>query len=382
MIEKQMDKTRKILIGIVISLAATSAWLGYVVATPSPTIGRVVTPGAIGPCTWFISLDGTTPVGEAMVGGLSVSPGDNVVGTAGQDMTAFMGQLSTSGILCFSPQTFTFNSQWPSSSLTSTTLVVGSGPSTLINPGGAANFDPINATLVQTRDFRMTDRHGIVVDFTFDSTGLDQSLQSIPLNLFGSTSTDFPGISVDLLGNYLRVDTNGLTNKFPAITSGFAVVMTNGTSATFPYHRLIVQASVRASVAASFFPFFMEPIKGEFGNFIGFEWIGPCPCTTLTMLTKVAGTATTLTASKTLDTNDHTYKIDYICCVSGVSKVTFYYDGAQQAVSTTNIYQYPSSNLGGNLGVIGPTLECCEPNGVNMAVYLKSPFIQALTKTT
>src|SRR2546427_2674418 len=181
-------------------LAFTATWEGYVLATPSPTISRVVTPGNIGPCTWFISLDGTTPLAEAMTGGLSVSPGDNVVGTTGQDMTTFVNGLSSlAGELCLSPQTFTFNSQWPSSNIFSTTLLVGSGPSTLVNPGGAANFDPINVTLVQTRDFRMTDKHGIVSDFTFDSVGLDQSLQSIPLDL-AIPAADFAGTSVTLLG--------------------------------------------------------------------------------------------------------------------------------------------------------------------------------------
>lgn len=99
----------RILLGasLVFLLAVTAS---YVLAAPSPSINRVVTPGSIGPCTWFISLDGTTPIAFAMVGGLSVSPGDNIVGTAGQDVAAFLSPLVAAGTrFCLSGQTFTFN---------------------------------------------------------------------------------------------------------------------------------------------------------------------------------------------------------------------------------------------------------------------------------
>src|SRR5260370_35912470 len=80
-----------------ILLVAISVVFSYlpVMATPSPTVGRNLTGGATGPCTWFVTLDGTTPVAEAMLGGLSVAPGDNVVGTAGQDPPAFLQTIIT-----------------------------------------------------------------------------------------------------------------------------------------------------------------------------------------------------------------------------------------------------------------------------------------------
>lgn len=102
-------------------MAGVTVW-HFAIAGPSPSVGRVVTPGAIGPCTWFVSLDGTTPVAEAMVGGLSVSPGDNIVGTAGEDMAVFLNNivppsptstLTNAGThLCFGSGGFAFTSQW------------------------------------------------------------------------------------------------------------------------------------------------------------------------------------------------------------------------------------------------------------------------------
>lgn len=82
-----------------------------VIMASSPTVGRTVTPGNIGPCTWFVSLDGTTPVAEALVSatvsGNTYSPGDNYVGTAGQDAGAFLNLLWVTNIdVCLSTGTF------------------------------------------------------------------------------------------------------------------------------------------------------------------------------------------------------------------------------------------------------------------------------------
>ena len=97
---------------LLVVLAATTGWFGYVaMATPSPTISRIITPGNIGPCTWFVSLDGTTPVARAMVSGLSVGVGDNVVGTVGQDTGTFLTSIvGANQVYCFSAQTFNFQS--------------------------------------------------------------------------------------------------------------------------------------------------------------------------------------------------------------------------------------------------------------------------------
>jgi len=109
-------RTLRVLFLLVLAVTATglSVW-HFTNASPSPSVNRVVTPGAIGPCTWFISLDGTTPVAEAMVGGLSVSPGDNVVGSVGQDAFAFMSSLGIGAnpTICFQPgTTFNIGSAW------------------------------------------------------------------------------------------------------------------------------------------------------------------------------------------------------------------------------------------------------------------------------
>src|SRR5437879_5437659 len=108
-ISKPKLKRLLLVISLILTIAAGAFHLGEVLATPSPTIGRTVTPGNMGPCSWFISLDGTTPIAEAMVGGLSVGVGDNVVGTAGQDMGAFTASIvGNNEKLCWSDQTFTF----------------------------------------------------------------------------------------------------------------------------------------------------------------------------------------------------------------------------------------------------------------------------------
>lgn len=107
-----MDRTRRLLVVICLVLASTSAWLGYVVASTSPTVNRIGTSGNVGPCTLFVSLDGTTPIAEAMVqttiGGTTYIPGDNFVGTAGEGIDAFLTSIvANNENICFAAQTFT-----------------------------------------------------------------------------------------------------------------------------------------------------------------------------------------------------------------------------------------------------------------------------------
>ncbi len=77
-------------------------------SAPDPNIGRTLTGGAYGPCTWFIYLSSgangnNIPIANAQVPGLSVNPGDNIIGTASQDIGAFVNSLitSTNEHLCF-----------------------------------------------------------------------------------------------------------------------------------------------------------------------------------------------------------------------------------------------------------------------------------------
>lgn len=99
----------RLLVLVILFLAGTSGWLGYLVyAAPSGT-NIVVTPSQEGSCTWFVYMEGTTPFARALVAGLSVNVGDNVAGTAGQDPAAFVSNLqTTNSAFCLAPNT-TFN---------------------------------------------------------------------------------------------------------------------------------------------------------------------------------------------------------------------------------------------------------------------------------
>src|SRR2546430_9104093 len=152
-ISKPKLKLRFLVLALISIISASSIW--YVIeAAPSPTIDRVVTPGSIGPCTWFLSMDGNVPVAEAMVGGLSVSPGNNLVGTSGQDFATFVNPLVTDGVnFCLSNQLFTLKSTWTIS--VSDVKIRGSGVgSTTIqvfgnNVNGIVFQPPLNQAISQ-----------------------------------------------------------------------------------------------------------------------------------------------------------------------------------------------------------------------------------------
>lgn len=154
----KLTKVRVLLMLILVITSSSLIVWHFTSATPSPAINRVVTPGAIGPCSWFISLDGTTPVAEAMIGGLSVAPGDNIVGTAGQDMTTFLNTLlSAGGTFCFSGQIFTFLSGL---TIYTNDVLIGSGRSNTIFQGSFAS----------TQGLIQNNNHGSATPLTvFDS---------------------------------------------------------------------------------------------------------------------------------------------------------------------------------------------------------------------
>jgi hypothetical protein len=109
----------------------------------------------------------------------------------------------------------------------------------------------------------------------------------------------------------------------------------------------------------------MEPVKGDYNDFIGFRWNNP---TSLQCRTSAGGVATSTNVTKTMDTKDHAYEIRYQS-----NQVTFLYDGATICTHTTNIVQYPGPSS--NKTPIGPVLETCEPDNQIMAIYLKTPFL-------
>src|SRR5437879_2037141 len=130
------------LLGLVIIILSVSVgWeTYYVLGTPAPTVGRVVTPGDLGPCDYYIYLDGTTPVAlfESHKGG---TPGDNLLGTAGQDIAAFLNPITAANVeFCFSAQTFSIATSWV---LTQSDTIIGQFNSTLFQ-ATANNFDLVS----------------------------------------------------------------------------------------------------------------------------------------------------------------------------------------------------------------------------------------------
>src|SRR5881296_2331964 len=107
-----ISKPKLLGIFLILIVSAGSFYLGQVLASPAPSIGHVVTPGEVGPCDYYIYMDGTTPVAnfESSLGG---TPGDNKVGTPGQDVGAFLNGITAAYVnYCFAPENFTLTSQW------------------------------------------------------------------------------------------------------------------------------------------------------------------------------------------------------------------------------------------------------------------------------
>lgn len=203
----------RVIILLILSVTSTSlvTW-HFATAGPSPTVNRIVTPGAIGPCSWFISLDGTTPLAQAMIGGLSVGVGDNVVGTAGQDMTTFLNSIYSSGeTFCFSDQTFTFKTSW---SPTLTNVLYQGGANTMWTIASGAAFSLINAGVLTNATFS-----GI----TFDGNAAGETGSAILLvmtnnannhvSLSHITCRQSTSACADVHGSDIVLDTNHWINN-------------------------------------------------------------------------------------------------------------------------------------------------------------------------
>src|SRR2546426_3632160 len=91
-ISKPELKRPLLVISLILIIAAGSFYLGQVLGSPSPSIGQIVTPGEVGQCDYVVSTDGTTPLAHLQTdtGG---TPGDNIVGTAGQDFGGFVNSI-------------------------------------------------------------------------------------------------------------------------------------------------------------------------------------------------------------------------------------------------------------------------------------------------
>src|SRR5207245_2025758 len=100
-----MDKFNKLMALALVCLSVSLGWMGYVAATPAPSRNTIVEPGWSQACTDYIYLDGTTPVDHS---GKGVA---NIVGTAGQDIAAFLTPLiALARTYCFEPGTYLFSS--------------------------------------------------------------------------------------------------------------------------------------------------------------------------------------------------------------------------------------------------------------------------------
>ncbi len=232
------------------------------------------------------------------------------------------------------------------------TLLTGEGRSTSFRNGGQA-FDTIELDKIEARDLSFEDLNGVPCYTGISTSVVSRISQSVPLNLRGGRI--LPNSEVKRLGDYIRVRTTA-PGSFPAISTGAAVFnrMTADRS-------LRVRATVRlAPTSKSAVPFFAEPYKGDFENFLGFLWDPP----NLFMITRRDGaeTSTPRLLSAELMEGDHDYEIEY-----RQDAVRFYFDDSFLVEHTTNISPPPHE------------WSAAEPNGTAMSCYLKQPFFELAT---
>src|SRR2546426_11155184 len=93
-----------LLVFLILSLTVFPSHLAF--SSPAPTPNRICEPGGCNTsdiCTDNIWLDGTTPIDTR-------NHLSQLVGTAGQDMGAFLNPLIANNLaFCFAPQQFTFS---------------------------------------------------------------------------------------------------------------------------------------------------------------------------------------------------------------------------------------------------------------------------------
>ena len=291
--------------------------------------------------------------------------------------TSLMGDMQTvlassGGLIGVQKGVWTLTSQWPTVDLSSLVVLSGEGPATIFKPGGATNFDPINPTLVKVFNLNMVDKYGVQVSFVCDLDCSDRQQQSFPIDT--ESAAAIGTTTVTFLGNYIRLDSQA--PAYPAFETGYAVTFRNGTvtGSSSAEHSFRVRATVRTAQLKPFYPMFMEPVKGDYADFIGFRWTST---TNLRLETHLGGVSTLVNVAETMDTNDHTYELDYQCCAPSATSVAYKYDGVSIGTITTNVMPYPGASL--QTSPYGPELEACEPDGQIMTIYLKTPFITPVT---
>lgn len=247
---------------------------------------------------------------------------------------------------------YTLSGTFPSGDPPGPILLTGEGRSTTFLNGGQS-FDSIELERIEGRDFAFVDMNGVSCYTGISARTLSQGLQSLPFDVHGGEI--LPNTEVKRLGDYIRVRTTA-PGSFPAISTGTAVFNRMSTDRS-----LRIRVTVRISPAdESAVPFFAEPYKGDFDNFLGFLWEPP----NLFTITRLDGsaTATAHLTSAELMTGDHIYEIEY-----RENSVRFYFDKDFLAEHTTNISSPPHE------------WSAAEPNGSVTSCYLKEPFFEVMT---
>ena len=102
-----------VLAGFLVLLVLAGSTMIDVGARYYPNTGWTTEAGNVVPCTWLVSLVGTTPFARAQVSTSLVSnPGGTLVGTSGEEITAFLtAVVADNESICFGAATFSVGNQ-------------------------------------------------------------------------------------------------------------------------------------------------------------------------------------------------------------------------------------------------------------------------------
>ena len=102
-----------VLAGFLVLLVLAGSTMIDVGARYYPNSGWTTEAGSVVPCTWFVSLGGTTPFARAQVSTSLVSnPGGTIVGTSGEEITTFLSTVvAENESICFGAATFSVGNQ-------------------------------------------------------------------------------------------------------------------------------------------------------------------------------------------------------------------------------------------------------------------------------
>ena len=173
--------------------------------------------------------------------------------------------------------------------------------------------------------------------------------RSLPLSTPIVASWDNQESSWD--GEELHLKTTA-TGKYPAYKTGHSLKAELGAAA---YTALTANATVRGDPDVDWYPFFYEPMKGNYDNFQGshVDEAGNHTCES-----RDGGVETEVTLTDQDWSVYHNFEIRHY---TDQSKCEFYIDGSLVATNTTNIHAQPFE------------ICACEPGGSIMDCYMKYP---------